>query len=272
MRRALPLLLTLAPSLALAGAWVRPPGGVYLRLGPSVFVGEPTPGGLTDAPPATFTGAALDGYLEVGLGAGLELDLSARWVDHRHDLDDGGTRENAGAGDIEALLKWRLLDSSHGHVFALTAGARVAPYDTPTFEDEAVGEPPRGPGGADVLTGASWGVGLEVFPGWLTVDALHRLRLNSPSAGLSLRAELGWRPFAAVALAATADLQPAYGRRIDGPEDAPLPVPTQGGVGGKLLVALGAGLGLGLDATWQPDALNDGPGYRLGAGVTYERD
>ncbi len=267
------LLLAIAPIPALAGAWVRDAGGLYLSVGPSLFVGEPSAGGLDDSPASTFTGRAVEAYGEIGIGAGLELDLSARWVANAQDLEDGTTRSVAGAGDIEARLKWGppvLLQS--GATVSFVAGARVAPYPTLSFEDEASGEPPLGPGGADLLVGANVGTGLSVFPGWIDVGLLHRVRLNSPSAALSLRGELGWRPWRPLALALAAEVQPAYGRRLDGPEDAPMPVPTQASLGAKVLVELAGGVGLAVDFAWQPGALSDGAGYRAAAGVTWSTD
>ena len=67
------------------------------------------------------------------------------------------------------------------------------------------------------------------------------------------------------------ELQPAYGRAIDQPEDAPGPVPDVLSLGGKALVAAWAGLGFSLEGVWLPEVFNDGPGYRLAAAITYER-
>jgi hypothetical protein len=265
MQRALLILALTTPALAHAGAWVRAPGSVYAQLGPSYFVGDPMDSGSVTQPSATFSGRALEGYAEVGLVEGLELDLSARWVDQRHAIDDAEDTRTTGLSDLECLLKWRPGDAT----LSLSGGLRVAPYETLSLEDEAAGEPALGPGGVDLVVGAGWGQGLSAFNGWVNVSAQHRIRLDSPSAGLRLEVELGWRPTAALALAGVAHLQPAYGRRLDGPEDAPLPIPTAGGLGAKLLAAVHGPWGVAVDVAWLPDALNDGPGRRLALGLTY---
>lgn len=265
------LALLLCPAAAHAGAWARDLGGVYLRLGGSIFVGDS--GALlpdvAGAPAGRFEGRAVDLYAEVGLGVNLELDLSARWVDHRHALDDGTVERASGPGDLEVLLKWAPLNAASA--FALTAGARVAPYGMPSLAERAEGRPPLGPGGTDVLTGFAFGRSFWPAPGWLTGELLHRLRLGAASTGLQVRVEGGWRLLAPLALAGELAWQPAFGRDLDQPEDAPAPVPDELKLGAKLLAGPWWGFGATADATWLPDLGNDGPGWRVSAGVTWER-
>jgi len=68
----------------------------------------------------------------------------------------------------------------------------------------------------------------------------------------------------------TAEFQAAYGREQQ-PVGAPAPVPRVLGVGGKVFAAVTAGFGLSADATWLVPVFNDGPGWRLGVSLTFER-
>lgn len=268
MRAAL-LLLSCLPASALAGAWAREAGAVYVQLGPSLFVGPHRDDLVTDVDSASgrFVGRALDLYAEVGLGAGFELDLSWQWVDQRHELDEGADATESGAGDVEALLKWAPRSAEDAVSFLV--GARVAPYETAAIEDQVTGAPPRGPGGADILAGFGWGHGFTW--GWLDTQLLHRVRIGGASAGARLRAELGYRVVSPLAVAAEVTAQPAYGRTLEQPDDAPAPVAKSWSLGAKLLADVHAGLGLSLSASWLPEPGNDGPGYRLAAGVVFER-
>lgn len=248
------LLLALQHAPAQAGAWVREAGGAYVHAGVARFVGTAD----FDPEAGRFTGDAVELYGEVGVGHRLELDGSLRGVDHR---SAGLPTHSTGLQDAWLVAKWAPTRSEQA--LALVAGTRVALYGR---EDTG---PQRGPGGVDLLTGASWGRGLQ--RGWVGVDVLHRLRFGGASSGLDFRTELGWRPVEALALAATAQAQPAFGRAVDQPPDAPAPVPTVVGVGAKALLALGGGVGLAADTVWLPPLLNDGPGARAGIGLTLQR-
>lgn len=250
----------LAPSLAIAGAWVRPAGGVWLQAGPSLFEGtEQVSGG-------GFEGRAIELYGEVGLGADVELVASARLIDHRLTML-GETRRATGWGDVEALVEWAPVNGQSA--LALRGGLRLSPYDTPTLSDRAGGAPTAGPGGTDILLGAGWGHGFA--RGWTGVELLHRVRLGCVCNALDLRAEAGVFAVPWLGLAATASWQPAYGRDGSQPVDAPAPIPSAGGLGGKLFVAAWAGLGLLASYDWMPAALNDGPGHRVALTMTWER-
>lgn len=261
----------LAPARALAGGWARDAGGVYLRAGAAVFRGQdafllPDVEGV---PAGRFRSVAAELYGEVGLGHDLEVDLSLRWVDNRHALEDGPTLHNRGAEDGELLLKWAPVNESQA--LSLLVGTRFAMYRRLPVEETLDGRPQRGPGGADVLFGASYGHSFHPLPMWLNLDLLHRVRLGGPSSGQLIRLELGAMPIEGLGGALTFEVQPAFGRDIDQRDDAPSPVPKVLALGGKAFVPIYAGLGLTADAQWLPDALNDGPGWRVGAGLTFER-
>ncbi len=264
------LALLLVTGAAQAGAWAREPGGIYLQLGPALFVGQQRDDLVVDVESAggRFVGGALELYAEVGLGLDLELDLQAAWVRQTHELDGAGDRSTDGPGDVELLLKWS--PGAASSPVAFLAGARVAAYETMALEERVAGRPSRGPGGADLLFGFAWGRSFFPVPAWVGVDLLSRVRLGGSSAGALLRTEAGYR-LGPVAFAVDLELQPAYGRSLDQPDDAPAPVPTAGAVGGKALLDLWAGLGLAGSAFWYPEALNDGPGYRVAAAVTWQR-
>lgn len=236
---------------ASAGPWAREAGGTYAKLGVSRFRGEAD----FDASLGVFVGDAVEAYAEVGVGGGIEVDASLRGVVHR-----AAEQTSAGLQDLELVAAWSPVSAREALSFSV--GARVAAYQRGAL-------PELGPGGADVLVGA--GYGRSLGPGWVAVDAVLRHRLDTPSAGLDWRAELGLHGRSPVGGAATLELQPAFGRSDLAADDAPAPVPRMFAVGGKLFVDLPAGLGVTADAVWLPSLINDGHGYRLGAGVTWER-
>jgi hypothetical protein len=276
MRRvaaALPLLVAigLIPGTASAGGWARHAGGVYARAGAAYFDGRAAfllpdaPG----APSGTFHSIAAELYGEVGLGRGFELDLSARWVDNAHELSDGVTRRSRGPEDAELLLKWSPV---HAHnALAFLIGTRVAMYERLDVGDTLDGTPQRGSGGVDLLTGVSFGHSFHPTRAWVVVDVLHRLRFGGPSSGVLTRAEAGWMFAPPLGGALLFEIQPAFGRDLDQRADAPAPVPKILSFGAKLFLELPEGFGLAADAFWLPDVLNDGPGFRVAAGVTYQR-
>jgi hypothetical protein len=253
--------------MARAGAWVRPAGGVYTRAGVGAFIGRGAFLLAPGAPEGRFRSLAAEGYGEFGLGGALELDVSLRWVDNRHRLRTGRAFSNRGLEDAEILIKWAPLNGARA--VSLLGGVRVALYPIASLEELAEGRPRRGPGGQDLLLGAAYGWSFR--RGWVNVDVLLRLRLGGASAGVRTRLELGGFLVRPLAAAATVEIQPAFGREQDRPLDAPAPVPTTWGLGGKLLGHFIRGVGVSVDFTWYPGRLNDGPGYRLGGGLTYQR-
>jgi hypothetical protein len=243
------LAVTLLSSQAIAGPWARPAGSVYGKLGVARFSGEAD----FEEMAGRFTGDAAEAYAEVGLGRGVEVDAATRYVSHR--VEDAAS---AGLQDVEVTVDWAPV--SEREAFAVTAGARIAPY--------ARGhEPELGPGGADLLFGAGWGRSLG--PGWFAADALLRHRLGAPSSGVRFRAELGAQGSSPVGAAAGLEVQPAFGRTQS--DDDVAPVPRVLALGAKAFGRLGAGVGIAADFAWLPPIVNDGPGWRVGAGLTFER-
>ncbi len=266
-RRCLAAAVFLLPSVARAGAWARDPGSAYLRAGAGSFDGVSTNESFATAG-GQFSSLAAEGYAEVGLGAGLEIDMSARWVETRTDFE-GRAETNDGPEDLELLLAWAPVSGSDAVMFQL--GSRVANYDRLEPDDVGLGVPERGPGGVDILAGGAFGHSFWPAPAWIDVDLLWRVRLGGASTAARLRTELGRTLVGPVAGAITVEMQPAFGRDIDQPSGAPAPIPGGWSVGAKLLSNVAHGFGLGADVAWMPEWLNDGPGYRLGLGVTWER-
>jgi hypothetical protein len=262
------LVLVAAPAAARAGAWARDLGGIYTRVGAGLFIGQGAFYFAPGAPRGTMYGLAGELYGELGLSRGLEIDLSLRGVDNRHVLDSGEVRRSGGAEDLEGLLKWAPL--SGWHALAFLVGLRAALYQRVPMAEIADGTPQIGPGGQDVLFGMAYGRSFRGRPGWFGIDVTARLRISGASAGIRTRAELGGKLLGPLVGALTFEAQPAFGRDQDQPPDGPAPVPLVLGLGGKLLVSIAAGLGLALDFAWYPDPVNDGPGYRVGLGATYE--
>lgn len=259
----LPILLSLAllPSMASAGPWVRPAGGAWVQVGPSMFTGtEQVSGGR-------FVGQAIELYGEVGVGADVELIASGRVVDHRLTMSGEAERRTTGLGDVEALVEWAPLNGQSA--FALRGGARVSPYDAATLAERAAGAVTAGPGGADVLLGA--GVGRGFAAGWVAVELLHRVRLGCACSGVDLRGEAGWSALPWLGVAATGRWQPAYGRDSEVPPDGPAPIPSEGGLGAKLFLTGWWGLGLLGSYDFAPAALNDEPGHRVALTLSWER-
>ena len=262
---------TLAPATAAAGGWARDAGGVYVRTGVAFFDGRAAfllpdaPG----SPEGSFHSIAAELYGEVGLGRGFELDLSARWVDNAHALSEGTTLHSRGLEDAELYLKWSPVSAQNALAFLV--GTRIAMYERLPQDETLDGTPQRGPGGADVLAGVSFGHSFHPTRAWVVIDVLHRLRLGGPSSGMVLRSEAGWMFAEPLGGALTVELHPAFGRDVDQDPDAPAPVAKVLALGAKLFLEIHGGFGLTADAQWLPDVLNDGPGYRVAGGVTFQR-
>jgi hypothetical protein len=247
--RWLPLLVLGQP--AWAGPWCRPAGSVYAKLGAGHFQGQ----AAFEDSTLPFRGEALEGYAEVGLGHDLELDSSLALVSSRV-----GEASSLGLQDLDVTLDWAPVSAREA--FALTLGTRVSLYRRGL-------QPELGPGGADLLLGAGWGRSLG--PGWLAVDLSWRHRLVIPSSGLRLRAELGLQGQSPVGGALTLEAQPASGRSpLQPAAPAPAPIPRALSLGLKAFARLGAGFGLAADTAWLPAAVNDGPGWRIGGGLSWE--
>jgi hypothetical protein len=258
----------LAPASAEAGGWTRDAGGVFARGGAGFFFGEQRLLVSETAGAGRFRQIAAELYGEVGLGHALEVDASLRWVDNAQQLP-AGDRHNRGMEELEVILKWGALRDAVALAFLV--GGRLALYEPVELAQLEAGRPERGPGGADVIVGASLGRSFHPTPAWLNVDLLHRIRVGSASSGLLLRGEAGHQLVGPLTGAATLELQPAFGRDIDRADGDPRPVPTVLGLGAKLLVSVAAGFGALAEVMWFPDVMNDGPGVRLGVSVTYQR-
>ncbi|MDD9937752.1 MAG: hypothetical protein OXT09_29340 [Myxococcales bacterium] len=264
------VIILINPALAKAGGWGRDAGDVYLRAGAAWFEGTAAFQLLDDAAPlAEFSSTSAELYWEVGVGRQLELDGSLRWVDNRNDLLGAGTHRSRGLEDLEALVKWTPVSGSRA--LSLLGGARLSLYERLPVERTLVGEPQRGPGGTDVLIGASHGHSFHPTAAWFNLDVLHRLRVSGVSSGVLIRAELG-AMLAPVGGALVFEVQPAFGRDIDQAEGDPSPVPKVLGLGAKLFLDIAAGFGLTADGMWLPDVINDGPGHRIALSATYQSD
>jgi hypothetical protein len=260
----------LAPSISWAGPWARRAGGAYVRLGAARFEGQAA--FLLNesvAQRGRFVGYAGELYAEAGLGRRFELDASWRWVENRSERLDGLVMSSGGPEDLELTLKWSPLAGSMPIAFLV--GGRVSLYDRLSEAALFDGTPQRGPGGADLLTGAAWGVSFWPTRAWLSADVLHRLRFGTASSGVRLRVEGGGYVVGPLAVAASVEFQAAYGRQEQQAAGSPAPVPRVLGLGAKVFAELYRGFGVNVDATWLPDVFNDGPGWRLGASVTFER-
>lgn len=239
-----------------------------MRAGGAYFEGEDTfllSGGFE----GQFYSVAAELYTEVGLGYNLELDLSLRWVENANNLDSGPVVREQGLEDLEARLEWAPVNTSRAFAFVL--GFRQSLYDRRPLDEQDDGRPERGPGGTDLLFGASFGYSFHPTEAWLTVDVLYRIRVQNPSSGLQTRIEGGWMMLSHLGAALALEIQPAFGRDEDLQREAPAPVPTVFGVGLKVLVPVAAGVGVAGEGMFWPNVLNDGPGYRLALSLTYER-
>jgi len=230
-----------------AGPWARPAGETWIKAGAGRFAGQAAFD--QDAGSSVTTSAEL--YGEIGLGRGFEIDALVMAVDQRA---AGLARQ--GLQDVEVMMEWS--PRSGSSVVALLGGLRVSPYARGR-------EIELGPGGTDVLAGASWGKGLG--PGWGIVEVLLRRRVGTVSTGLRLRSEWGVLSRRGDGAALEVQLQPAFGRQDDDPA-GPAPVPRVLALGGKAFLAIAGPVGLIADASWLPPTFNDGPGTRIGVGVT----
>lgn len=269
-----PLLLTLLcliPASAYGGVWARDLGGLYGRYGAGFYFGQGAFVTNTQVQ-GRFQSFAGEIYEEVGFGHNFEVDISGRWVNNRNRLTNGTLLNNAGAEDTEVQLRWGPFHSKNA--LSLFAGVRVALYERLELDRTADGTPQRGPGGQDILFGIAYGRSFYPRAAWFTFDITSRIRIGSPTTGLRFRLELGTKFWGPLLGAFTLEWQPVIGRRVGQENDPIAPVPITLAIGAKIFVTLPFGLGLIADFSWFPsgNVFNDGPGVRVGIGVTYEFD
>jgi hypothetical protein len=268
-----PLLLTLLcllPASAYGGVWARDLGGLYGRYGAGFYFGQGAFLVTNSQAQGRFQSFAGEIYEEVGLGHNFELDLSGRWVNNRHLIEGGTILNNAGPEDTEVQLRW---GPFHGkNALSVFAGVRVALYERFSVTQTADGTPQRGPGGQDILFGLAYGRSFYPRAAWFTFDITPRIRLGNPTTGLRFRLELGTRFWGPILGAFTIEAQPVIGRRAGQENDPISPVPITLALGAKIFVTLPFGFGLIADFSWFPNVFNDGPGVRVGVGLTYEFD
>jgi hypothetical protein len=263
-------LLCLLPASAYGGVWARDLGGLYGRYGAGFYFGQGAFLVTGSQVQGTFQSFAGELYEEVGFGHNLELDVSARWVNNRHLITDGRIINNGGAEDTELSLRWGPFHSTNA--FSVFAGARIALYERLPITQTVDGTPQRGPGGQDILFGVAYGRSFYPRAAWFTIDITPRIRLQSPTRGLRFRLELGTKIWGPILAAFNLEAQPVFGRRAGQENDPIAPIPITLSVGAKVFVVLPHGFGLIADFAWFPNVFNDGPGVRVGAGLTYEFD
>jgi len=266
--------LWLFPASALAGAWARPLGGVYLRGGAGFFFGQQS-FSLASLPNARFRSYAGEFYGEVGISHGLEIDTSLRYVKNGNVFEqpvDGHTKvANSGVEDLELYLKWAPINATNA--LSLVGGVRLSLYDPLPVAELNAGKPRIGQGGHDVLFGVWFGHSFYPASVWFTGDITGRYRIGSNSGGLRIRGELGGRIVGPLQLAGTVEFQPNFGNTtFDNTRAVPTPVPDVFGLGLKLFANFYRGLGVNADFSWYPTFGNSGPGVRFGISLTYEFD
>ncbi|HEX2573138.1 MAG TPA: hypothetical protein VH877_26555 [Polyangia bacterium] len=263
-------LLCLLPVSAYGGVWARDLGGVYGRYGAGFYFGQGAFLVANTQAQGKFQSHAGEIYEEVGFGHNFEVDLSARWVNNRNLIQDGTVLSNGGPEDTEVQLRW---GPFHGkNALSLFAGVRVALYERLPVTQTADGTPQRGAGGQDILFGLAYGRSFYPRAAWFTFDITPRIRLESPTRGLRFRLELGTKLWGPILGAFNLEAQPVIGRRAGQENDPIAPVPITLSIGAKIFVRLPLGFGLIADFSWFPNVFNDGPGVRVGAGLTYEFD
>jgi hypothetical protein len=209
---------------------------------------------------------AVDLYAEIGLGAGFDVTVSMRAVGLEHRLGSDRVLSRGGLGDLEIAIERALLGRG-AHALALFAGARLSPYAAPSELELEDGVPRLGPGGGDLLLGASYGRAFS--SGWIAIDLVDRIRFPGASTGILLRTELGRTLFGPLQGAIDLELGPAFGRDHHRSPGDPAPVAKVLSLGGKLFVDVFAGFGVLLEGAWLPPALNDGSGVRGGLSLYF---
>lgn len=200
-RAVLTLLLFLGASLftapARAGAWVKPPGAGYAKVGLSSFVSDVAyddDGVRLRTDPFTLRAQTVYGYAEVGIGPRLMLVGYAPWVSSTNQLKtDGGILgfHTLGFGDALLGMQFGLVPDGP-FVVAARADLKVPLYQgapsvrgrsvvaVPGFPRSQGRFPALGDGQVDVTTSLLLG-GAFPFDGYFSWETGYRLRTGNVS-------------------------------------------------------------------------------------------
>ena len=182
---------------AAAGAWVKPPGGGYAKVGSASFISDVAyddDGVRVDSDPFILKAQTIYGYAELGIGPRLMLVGYLPWVASTNQLtgDDGSLAfHTIGFGDAQLGLQFGILQDGP-FVVAARADAKVPLYQgAPSvqgrnadgvdgFSKSAGRFPALGDGQVDVTTSMLIG-GSFPFDGFFTWETGYRLRTGDVS-------------------------------------------------------------------------------------------
>lgn len=199
MSRVARLLLAVAAlwgSRAAAGAWIRPPGGTYVKASLSHYRSSESYGGL---PGAAYDSTSLSVYAEIGLPFQLQLTADLPLVIASQSDSQQPRRTQAWLGDARVSLERGLLQ------LPLSVGLEVkVPLYRSLYSRSQAGyvelggelvplasAPEIGDGNVDLTPRLLWGLSLHPFPGWLAAEAGYRWRLGGFGSGLYFAASGG---------------------------------------------------------------------------------
>jgi hypothetical protein len=186
-----------AASSASAGAWVKPPGAGYAKLGSASFISDVAyddDGVRVDTDPFVLRAETVYVYVEYGIGPRLMLVGYAPWVASTNQLasDDGSLSfHTIGFGDAQLGLQFGILQDGP-FVVAARADVKVPLYQgAPSVQGRSVAAvdgfpksagrfPALGDGQTDVTTSMAVG-GSFPFDGFFTWETGYRLRTGDVS-------------------------------------------------------------------------------------------
>lgn len=273
MLRVLVALACVTPGAALAGAWSRDLGHLYVKLGGSFFdASGATPLGGRGGTElrAEFASEYYALYAEIGLGGGAQIAVSLPYARNSNRYGDGTVARREGLADLGVLVAYGTRRGPWAVSFG--AGALLPLYDR---RDEVPAgaplprEPELGDGRYDLNLVVTIGRSFWPDPAWFELEVGHRLRVGELTGGFLASLRGGYTIAGRLLLMAEVRTLRAYGV-----SDAVNPVvrpPDLLVLEPKLAFFFGAGLALEVSVgTAVPGASRD-PGVFLGAAVSFTR-
>lgn len=274
-------LLTLLPSAATAGPWVKQAGASYVKAGGGVFNSDKIYDldGELQSLEFTYANRSASLYAEVGVGADLGVMVSTAFYQASNTLRISDEDfSNSGFGDLDIGVQWQAW-RGEACVGALNLWGRAPLYSGVLAADAQVGtsgaaltreeryRPALGDGSFDATLLASFGCSLYPFPGWVSAELGPKLRSHGFGAGLQGALDVGAFVIPErLALMLRASAVTRFGA------DNERPTKWYVSVGGGALIPVAAGLAVELSGAYIPVGAFVAQGWSATAGVSWTGD
>lgn len=269
-------LVCLVPASAAAGPWVKKPGETYLKLAAGTFSSDKVfdlEGELIE-PDYAYSHTAVSVYGEVGIYPSVALNFSAPFLASTNELNERTRYKRWGPGDLDLAVQVSLKDGACAA--SVSPGVRLPLYEGTVGEGAEVNTvtqgstgverytPALGDGSVDLVALGAFGCSLYPFPGWVSVQAGPRFRLQGFGDGVDYAVDGGvfvWPD----RLALTARVGGV--QRFSGDNDRPTKSYVSAGAG--LIANIYAGFALEAGASYIPWGVFVSRGWSTTIGLSY---